>query len=219
MKVLLGTSNPSKAAVFAEQLMGYGLEFLTLADLEIAKQPDENGKDPMENAMVKAAYYGQFFDPVIAEDSALYIRELPLDDPRQPGLTIRKTADGRVMTDDEEMLAYYTELVHSLGGKVTACYLDGYAVYKDGKVTGFMDNSPERLDTYSFYLVDKPSEKRHPGWPLDSISIDPQTGSRFTDDWAEMTSTRKAATHLYKGKLTDFYLKALGIMDDSGEKA
>ena len=40
MKVLIGTTNPAKAWYFADMLSDYGLEFLTLLDLQIAKAPD-----------------------------------------------------------------------------------------------------------------------------------------------------------------------------------
>ena len=94
MKILLGTHNPSKVDYFARQLTGYDVSFLTLGDLGIQTLPDEAGKSVLENAAIKAAYYGQFHDYVISADSALYIKELSLDDPRQPGLTVRRTADG-----------------------------------------------------------------------------------------------------------------------------
>ena len=49
MKILIGTTNPAKAAVFAKQLGDYPVELLTLTDLGIKKHPDEDGKNPMEN--------------------------------------------------------------------------------------------------------------------------------------------------------------------------
>ena len=179
MKILIGTTNPAKAAVFAKQLGDYPVELLTLTDLGIKKHPDEDGKNPMENAMIKAAYYGRFHDPVITEDSALYIKELPMDDPRQPGLFVRRAPDGHEMTDTE-MTEYYANLAHSLGGRVTAYWLDGYAVCKDGNVVGFMNDSEELNAAYAFYLVDKPHENNHDGWPIDRISVDIKTGKYET---------------------------------------
>ena len=212
MKILIGTTNPAKAKVFAQQFEGYPAEFLTLKDLGIQKHPDEDGKNPVENAMLKAAYYGQFHDPVITEDSALYIRELPLDDPRQPGLFVRRAPDGHEMTD-EEMTAHYAALAHSLGGRVTACWVDGYAVCKDGKVTGFMDDSEEFCRTYSFYLVDTPHPDCHEGWPIDRISVDIRTGRYLTDRaWGEAADAKEKTVILsYQNKLNEFYIRALGL--------
>ena len=54
MRVLIGTTNPSKVRRFEELLSGYGLEFCTLNDLGIDAEPDECGKTPEENAIIKA---------------------------------------------------------------------------------------------------------------------------------------------------------------------
>lgn len=212
MKILIGTTNPAKAAVFAKQFEGYSVELLTLTDLGVKKHPDEDGKNPMENAMIKAAYYGRFHDPVITEDSALYIKELPMDDPRQPGLFVRRAPDGHEMTD-EEMTEHYAALAHSLGGRVTAYWLDGYAVCKDGKITGFMNDDDAVNQAYSFYLVDKPHGDRHKGWPIDCISVDIKTGRYLTDRaWGQALDAKERTVLMsYEQKLSKFYVQALGL--------
>ena len=128
MKILIGTTNPSKISRFEGFLSGCDVEFYTLRDLKIEAEPMEIGKDPRENAEIKARFYGQFFDVVICNDSGLYFDCLPLDDPRQPGLNIR-TPNGRERMSDEESIEYYSSLVHTLGGRVLAYYVDGIAVY------------------------------------------------------------------------------------------
>lgn len=178
-EILLGTSNPSRADFFAHQLEGYDVSFLLLGDLGIESLPDEPGKNPMENAMAKAAWYGRFHDYVISGDSALYIRELPLDDPRQPGLTVRRRPDGSSMTD-EEMIAHFSALARELGGKMTCWYQNGYGICCRGEVSGFMDTGPVN-DLYAFRMVDTPHPVRTPGWPLDSLSIWPATGKYFVE--------------------------------------
>jgi len=178
MKVLIGTTNPSKVRRFEEFLDGFGVEFYTLKDLEIQDEPEEMGNTPEENAILKAKFYGQYFDYVICNDSGLYFDELPLDDSRQPGLNIR-TPKG-VRLNDEEMITYYGELVHSLGGKVLAYYLDGIAVYNKGEIYSFMEGR-ESAKLSGFYMVDKPSDKRHEGWPLDSLSLNRNTMMYFVD--------------------------------------
>ena len=81
---------------------------------------------------------------------------------------------------DEESIEYYSSLVHSLGGKVLAYYIDGIAVYNKGKVYTFMENS-ELNRASAFYMVDTPSQKRQAGWPLNSISINRNTLDYFVD--------------------------------------
>ncbi len=184
LKVLIGTTNPSKLRMFEEWLKEYPVEFVTLSDLGITGEPTETGDTPTENARLKAEYYGQFADHCICQDSGLYLDALPLDDPRQPGLHIR-TPQGKRL-DDEEMIAYYSALAGSLGGKVMAYYLDGFAVKTPDGIRTYM-KTREEARSGAFWLTDKPSEKRRPGWPLDSISLMPD-GSYFLDNQYKLKS-------------------------------
>ena len=52
--VLLGTTNPAKIKRFEELLRGYAVQFYTLRDLHIEKEPRETGTTPRENAELKA---------------------------------------------------------------------------------------------------------------------------------------------------------------------
>lgn len=180
MKVLIGTTNPSKAD-WLGGLIGAGTELLTLGDVNISAEPSETGATPAENAAIKAEFYGKTFQPVVCHDSGLYFAELAFDDPRQPGLHVR-TPNGRArFCNDEEMLAYYAALVHSLGGAATAMYLSGFAVFADGKLSTFAFSREDAAHA-AFIMTDKPSASRHPGWPLDSISVRPDSGLYFTGE-------------------------------------
>lgn len=211
MKVLIGTTNPSKVKRFQALLQDYDLQFCTLGDLGITQEPEEAGKNPEENAVIKAKFYGRFFDWVICNDSGLYLDALPLDDPRQPGLNIR-TPQGGERLDDEAMIAYYARLAGSLGGRVLAYYLDGIAVYNRGQVFSFME-SGEASRGSAFYLTDTPSEKRHPGWPLDSLSLNQNTLTYFVDGGNNKYDTQEENIMLgaYRERLIRFLAEALGI--------
>lgn len=215
MKVLIGTTNPSKVKRFEELLAGCDIEFYTLKDLEIEQEPEESGKNPEENAVIKAKYYGQFFDIVICNDSGLYFDALPLDDSRQPGLNIR-TPGGSERLDDEEMIEYYSGLVHSLGGKVLAYYLDGIAVYNKGVIHSFMENS-EATRASAFYMVDTPSDQRHEGWPLDSLSLNRNTMTYFVEKGDNKYDTTKENIMLgeYRKRLIKFLKDSLGINEST----
>ena len=169
MQVLIGTTNPAKLKFFQDALSEYDVDLVTLNDLGITAEPGETGRNPGENAAIKAAFYGKYADYVICNDAGLYFDALPLDDPRQPGLHIR-TPFGRRL-DDEEMIAHYSHLVHSLGGKVMAYYLDGFAVKTPEGVHSFL-KSQEHARLSAFWMVDKPVAARRPGWPLDSLSME-----------------------------------------------
>ena len=51
MKVLIGTTNPSKAD-WLGGLIGAGTELLTLGDVNISAEPSETGATPAENAAI-----------------------------------------------------------------------------------------------------------------------------------------------------------------------
>ena len=104
-------------------------------------------------------------------DNNLYIDDIPED--RQPGVFVKRV-NGKELNDDE-MIEHYTSLVKEFGGKLKARWVYGMVVY-NGK--------EKREYTWSkaqFYFVDKPSEKRNPGYPLDSISIMPECNKYFVD--------------------------------------
>ncbi|MDE6388384.1 MAG: hypothetical protein K2L82_11335 [Lachnospiraceae bacterium] len=211
MKVLIGTTNPSKVKRFEELLEGNDIEFCTLKDLKIESEPEERGRTPEENAIIKAKYYGQFFDMVICNDSGLYFDHLPLKDDRQPGLNIR-TPGGCERLDDEAMITYYSNLIKSLGGKVLAYYLDGIAVYNHGKITSYMENS-EATKLSAFYMIEKPSANRHPGWPLDSLSLNRNTLTYFVEKGNNKYDTKEENVMIgeYRERLVRFLQEALGI--------
>ena len=206
MKVLIGTTNPSKVKRFSKLLENCNIEFITLKDLKIAEEPKETGRTPEENAICKAKYYGQYFDLVICNDSGLYFEELSLEDERQPGLNIR-TPLGMSRLSDEEMIDYYSRLIWELGGKVSAYYLDGIAVYNNGKISSFMDIESAK-NIGSFYMIDKASSKRFEGWPLDSLSISKETGKYFVDG-SDTESKENIIYGEYEKRIVDFLKDAL----------
>lgn len=211
MKVLIGTTNPSKIPRFEGFLTGCDLEFYTLNDLNITGEPEEVGRTPIENAEIKARYYGQFFDRVICNDSGLYLDCLPLDDSRQPGLNIRTPQGGARMTD-EEAIEYYSSLVHELGGKVLAYYMDGIAVYNRGEVYTFMETG-ESNRASAFYMVETPSPKRQKGWPLNSLSINRNTNDYFVDGGNNKYDPVREDIMIgcYRQRVIEFLKESLGL--------
>lgn len=165
MKVLFATTNPAKVGKYKKALEEKGIELITIKDLNFKLNIEENGKDAIENAYIKAkAYYEATGITTIGMDNNLFIEELPKE--KQPGTHVRRV-NGKELTDDE-MIEYYTNLVKEYGGKLTAKWVYGMVI---------CDNN--RKEEYSwtkdhFYFVDKPCEKRNQGYPLDSISIIPE---------------------------------------------
>ena len=209
MKVLLGTTNPSKVNNFSNLLKDCEIEFITLKDIDIASEPEENGKTPEENAILKAKFYGQYFDTVICNDSGLYFEELSLNDVRQPGLNVRTPMKMQRLSD-EQMIEYYSKLIKELGGRVSAFYLDGIAVYNHGKIYSFMDKENARKT--GFDMIDKAAPKYFPGWPLNSLSINRETGKYFVDE-KDTNSKENIFAKQYKKQIVNFLKKALNIAE------
>lgn len=53
-KVVFATGNPTKAKRFSKGLLKNDIEVLSLRDLDVSLSIDENGKDVIENALLKA---------------------------------------------------------------------------------------------------------------------------------------------------------------------
>ena len=164
-KVLFATTNPAKIKKYAKELRKRNIEVITIKDLGINIPIDENGKDAIENAAIKAkAYYDATKITTIGMDNNLFIEEIPKE--KQPGTHVRRV-NGKTLTDDE-MITYYTNLVKKYGGRLTAKWVYGMVIY-NGKEKKALSWSKSH-----FYFVETPCEKRNPGYPLDSISIIPE---------------------------------------------
>lgn len=181
MKILYGTGNPAKLSSMRSRLeilnQKYGVELIGLKDLdtEIPQVP-EDGSTPLENAHQKAvAYYKTFHMPVFSCDSGLYFDNVPEAD--QPGVHVR-TVHGRSLTD-AEMLAYYSGLAQKYGN-LTARYKNAICfVYDDTQLFEAMEPS---MESEKFLIVAEPhSSIRKEGFPLDSLSIDIQSGEYYYD--------------------------------------
>lgn len=103
---------------------------------------------------------------------------------------------------------------------VTANYLaehndlDGIAVYNHGVISSFMDNEAAQK-TGVFDMIDKASSKRFEGWPLDSLSIDNETG-KYLVDGSIGESKDNIIKDQYEKSIVDFLLKSLYVDSNVG---
>ena len=174
-KVLFATGNPSKAKRFSKGLLDKGIEVITLKDIEKDIEINEDGKNAIENAIIKAKAYAEVVDmPVFAMDDNLYLENVPEE--KQPGVFVRRV-NGKRLTD-EEMLQHYTGLVKEYGkeGKLDCKWVYGMAVINEKK-----EISTYTWDKGGVYFVEKISDKIRAGYPLDSISINKKLNKYFTD--------------------------------------
>ena len=196
MKLLFATTNPAKIKRYVDKLKEKNIEVLTIKDLGINLKPEETGKNAIENAYIKAkTYYDETKITTIGIDNNLYIEGLPEE--KQPGTHVRRV-NGKELTDDE-MIDYYCKLVSEYGGKLTAKWVFGMVIY-DGKEPKEYSWSKSHL-----YLVNKPCEKRNPGYPLDSISIMPECNKYFVDLTEE--DRNKDRVNYKEDEVIDFIVK------------
>ena len=182
MKVLFATTNLAKIKKYKKALEENGIELITISDLDFKLNLEENGKNAIENAYIKAkTYYDATQIPTIGIDNCLFIEGLPEE--KQPGTHVRRV-NGKELTD-EEMIEHYTKLVKEYGGKLTAKWVYGMVIC-NGKET--KEYSWSKSD---FYLVDKPCQKRTPGYPLDSITIMPESNQYLVELTEEQRKVSK----------------------------
>lgn len=174
-KVVFATGNQSKVLRFKKGLLERGIELLSLKDLDLKIDVEENGENAIENALIKARVcYQKIHMPTIGMDDTLYMEGVPLD--KQPELNVRRV-NGKSL-NDEEMLEHYTSLVNEYGidGKVNCKWVYGLAVInekgEESTYTWYKDN---------FYMVNVKSDKINPGYPLNSISKYKEIDKYFTD--------------------------------------
>ena len=174
-KIIFATGNPTKAKRFSKGLLNYDIEVLSLKDLNLKLEVEENGKNVIENALNKAREcYKNTKMSTIGMDDSLYLEGVP--DDMQPGLFVRRVNGNNL--NDEEMLTHYKSLVSKYGkdGKLNCKWIYGLAVIDE--------NGQESTYTWekaNFYMVNIASEKINPGYPLNSISKYKVLDKYFTD--------------------------------------
>ncbi len=207
MKVLYGTTNPAKLESMRRITKTLDLEIIGLGDLGLPiPEVDESGKDPLENAIIKAKkYYEAFSMPVFSCDSGLYFDDL--EDTLQPGTHIRRV-DGKELTDDE-MIAHYAELAETQGGRLIGRYRNGVCFIVDEE--HIFPSMEEALSTEPFALVSVPHEIRIPGYPLDSLSVDIATG-RYYHDMEGASVDKSAIEQGYQA----YFGRVLSMLQEQG---
>lgn len=197
-KILFATGNESKVKRFKEGLLEKGIEIITLKDICIELDVEENGKNAIENACIKARAYSQKVDiPVMAMDDNLYLENVPEE--KQPGMFVRRV-NGKKL-NDEEMIEYYSNLAETYGadGKINAKWVYGMAVIKGDNINTYSWSKEE------FFITSIPTEKRNPGYPLNSISINKKLNKYFTD----ITKEDKDLLYEDESDVIDFISKSI----------
>lgn len=173
-KLVIGTTNEAKVNQIRGALAPLAVEVLGVANKEKLPKVEEDGKTALENAHKKAAAYAQALgQTVLSMDNALYIAGLSQSE--QPGLNVRRIPGSVGRPTDEELLSYYLGLVRNLGERVNGRWEYGICLaHPDGKLFETTIISPR-------IFVSSPSKKLVPGYPLESIQIEPETGKYISE--------------------------------------
>lgn len=193
-KIVFATGNPSKAIRFSKGLLKKEIEVLSLKDLNLKLDIEENGKSAIENSKIKArACYEKTKMPTIGMDDTLYLENVPEEN--QPGLYVRRV-NGKTL-NDEEMIERYINIVKKYGtnGKLNCKWIYG--------LTAINEKGEEKTYTWeknNIYMVDKVSKIITTGYPLNSITKYKKIDKYFT----EMTEADKKMINMNEEDVVEF---------------
>lgn len=171
-KLLIATRNPGKLFEISSFLSDLSLELISLKDLNIKKDVEEDGKTYEENSVKKAKFYAKISRlPTIADDGGIEIDGLN----GEPGVRSRRYfgKDGREATD-EAIIDAMKKLIKTLPQDklgatfkvvITLALPNGKTFSVDAKVTGILkDPHLKILHGYpyrSFFFLPKLNKYYH----------------------------------------------------------
>jgi inosine/xanthosine triphosphate pyrophosphatase family protein len=167
-EIIIASTNPAKIFQIQSALKLIGVE-ANGPDKELPEVV-EDGKTLIENATKKVISATKFLNKtVLAMDNGLYFDGLK--DEEQPGANVRRipTIKDR-RPSDEEIIEYYSKLIKSLEENNGGSFRYGVcAATPEGKI-----RTTEITVRRVFTPV--PCAERAPGYPIESLSIDPKSG-------------------------------------------
>lgn len=180
MKLVAGTQNPAKIKLLKYILEGSKIDVEPIDQEKSLPEIAETGQTVLENARLKAKAYAKFLgQPVLSFDNGLYFEGLNSE--KQPGTHTRRIPGLNRRPNDQETIEYYTKLISDISpsGKIRGFWEYGVCIaHPDGQLQEITFRS-------SRIFVNKPSQKIMPGYPLESLQIDSETGkycSEMTED-------------------------------------
>ncbi len=172
-QIIIGTANKAKIQQIQGALKPLDISVIGLPE-GVALNIQENGKTVQENAKQKAVAYARFLGRnVLSMDNALYLDGLSGE--LQPGVNVRRIQGRTDRPSDEDLLAYYSQLVEKLGGKINGRWEFAVCIVKPS------GENHETTIISPRIFVSKVSSQVIAGYPLESIQIDPQTGNYISE--------------------------------------
>lgn len=207
MKYLLATTNQAKIRYYGTKLKERDIDIITLNDINIDVEIEENGKNPTENAIIKASTYNNLSNiPTIALDEGLFLDSVP--DDVQPGTHVRRVNGKRL--DDKEMIEHYISLVNKYGinGKLSGYFLKGVAIVNGDETYTFEYKVKREFTNRQSSVIDK-------GYPLASIQLIESVG-KFKSELTE--EEEKLTMDVEQKDIFDFILNTISTIEKNKGK-
>ncbi|WP_349408062.1 XTP/dITP diphosphatase [Pseudalkalibacillus sp. SCS-8] len=142
-QLIIASHNEGKVKEFRKMFEGFGLDVVSLRDLDYHEEIEETGSTFEENATIKAETISkQFNQTVIADDSGLVIDALD----GRPGVYSARYA-GEEKNDDANMDKVLYELKSVHEADRTARFISVLAIAQPGKETSIVQGKCEGLIT------------------------------------------------------------------------
>jgi 8-oxo-dGTP diphosphatase len=175
--IYYGTNNDAKIYFMKNALKELAINIIGVNEISgINHNINEIGKEPLENARIKAwHYYKQVNKPVFSADSGLFFDSVEYKD--QPGTNIRRINGIRL--NDDEMIKYYSKLAEKYGGEIIGYYKNGICIIINEET--IMEIDSEKIKSKKFIISSKSHQKINQGFSLDSLSKEINNGKYFYD--------------------------------------
>lgn len=200
--LLIATHNPAKVHDLQQLLSDLPLHFVSLADVGITEDVEENGKTYQENAEKKALFYAKISNlPAVADDGGLEIAALN----GEPGLKSHRWLGPNTTYDDlmkhmEKVASSLPENKRDASFKLVVAFAlpDGQVWSAKGDAKGI--------------IAPRPSPQKIHGFPYRSYFYFPEIRKFYFE--SEMTPEEmKIYNHRYKAleKLKPLIRKQMGL--------
>jgi hypothetical protein len=149
MDILIATTNQNKVNRIKKLIKNSIINFISLKDLDYEiKEPEENGKDGVENAIIKAKYYFNKLKvkiPVLTQDDTLFLFGVSKKDNPQKDIKLPVIKKYGKLTD-EFAYQYYSDLVKKYGKEFLELeFRYGHAICAENLLISSSSTLPGRL--------------------------------------------------------------------------
>jgi XTP/dITP diphosphohydrolase len=173
-QLTVGTTNEAKVKQIRGALFPLGIRVDGIDDKSLLPDVKEDGVTAQENAKKKAVIYAKVLGKlVLSMDNALFIDGLSHQ--QQPGINVRRINGRNDRPSDTELLDYYSSLIKELGEKVKGHWEFAICIANpEGELRETTIISPR-------IFVAEPSSVIVPGYPLESIQVEPESGKYISE--------------------------------------